>query len=1239
MACSRIRSLQQHLAFIGIGRALKAVPALAGRARDLIRILLPYYVKGVRGEFMYLKRIELKGFKSFADRTELEFVPGITAVVGPNGSGKSNISDSIRWVLGEQSAKSLRGGKMEDVIFAGSDTRKPVNYSEVSLTLDNSSQKLPLDYSEVTITRRILRSGESEYFINKQACRLKDITELFMDTGIGKEAYSIIGQGRIEEILSTKSEERRGIFEEASGIVKYKSRKKEAEKKLAETEQNLVRIEDLIAELEGQLEPLHEQAEKAKRYKDLKEQLKANEIALYVHQIEQVHASWNETKQKLGQLQEEQLALSTVVSQHDASLEKFRLEIRQLEEQLEKEQQHLLEVSGEAEKSDGQVEVLKERRRNLEIQRAQNEDKLQTLQGRVDARREEQAVLEKRLMEVEEQLKQLQRRLQEEQARLLGVEGADAAREEDLRAEMLEVLSSAAQHRNEVRYLEQQEETLQRRQEKLGSDIERAKGERDEVLSRIANLQEKLQETSASLEETRQQYLEITEKIRHAETELESWNRKLRELQQKMDGLSSRRDTLREMKEDFDGFALGVRTVLKARENGALRGVHGAVAELIHVPEQYETAIEIALGGALQNIVMEDEAAARAAIAYLKKKQAGRATFLPLDVMRGRYIPEQELHMIQKMPGYIGIAVDLVTYEERYDHIAANLLGNVVIAETLEHANQLAGRLKYRYRIVTLGGDVVNPGGSMTGGSLQKKTNSLLGRQRIIDQLEQEIRSLGSELEDAGTMVQYEEQEIKRLQAELEKLRRLGEQGRLQEQALQSQIEQANQQLQNIEALLRVTEQDQQTVLHERRQIEQRLAEVQDKLLELAEAEASLNEQLRQAEELRKSQESVKDQLQSQLTELKVEIASVTQDRSAMRQQMQRTSDELAALLQEQEETEQTLKNTDAEITRTTDEIKRQSVLYEQLLEKRDACAQRIEFMRADRAQKLQDLAQREEETREQRVQLREVEERVHQLEVRLNRLDVELDNLLKNLAEDYEIGYELAKERYPVPEDIQSTQAAVRDLKRRITQLGDVNLGAIDEYERVSERYDFLTRQKNDLVEAKETLYEVIRDIEREMSERFTQTFEQIRVQFKKVFVKLFGGGRADLILSDPDNILETGIDIIAQPPGKKLQNLQLLSGGEKALTAIALLFAIIHVRPVPFCVLDEVEAALDEANVSRFASYLREFANQTQFIVVTHRKGTMEEADVLYGVTMEEDGVSKLVSVRLEDGEPVSA
>ncbi len=1181
--------------------------------------------------------MELVGFKSFADKTELEFVQGITAVVGPNGSGKSNISDGIRWVLGEQSAKSLRGGKMEDIIFAGSDTRKAVNYGEVSLTLDNSDEELPLDFSEVTVTRRVHRSGDSEYFINKQPCRLKDITELFMDTGIGKEAYSIIGQGRIEEILSTKSEDRRGIFEEASGIVKYKTRKKEAEKKLEETEQNLLRIHDLVSELEDQIEPLREQSEKAARYKQLKEELKRDEISMYVFQIEQLHRSWTEANEKLAGLREEQLALSGVVSQHDARLEKHRLEARRLEEELDRLQETLLRLSEELEKCEGYGEVLKERKTNLTHNRSQLMQTIELQEKRIAEKESEYASLKQKYDAIAKQLERLQAKLKDEEDKLLGVSGGTSGEtEERIRGELLETLNKLAQARNEIRYAQQQTESLARRLDRLEEEGARWTEQRDKVAQRKQETAGRLEQLVGEIASLREQYAETDKKVKSKQALLDEALLAIRKWEQKLDALVSRRDTMREMQNDYDGFMQGVKEVLKARnKEGGLRGIRGAVAELIQVPAQMETAIETALGGALQHIVVDSEAHGREAIAYLKRRQLGRATFLPLDVIRGRSIPESEKKAIQGENGFVGIAVDLVRCDSEFQHVVSSLLGNVIVAETLEQANRLAARCQYRYRVVTLDGDIVNPGGSMTGGSLHKKNASLLGRQRQIDELDREIADSGDRLAQLKEKAEKVKAEIADGVSALEQLRQTGEQKRIEEQQLRAELNQLENEARNALEQLSLYNQERESLEAERRQYEERKKAAEQASSALEAEEARLQQALRDAELHRKASESAKEELQTQLTELKVQAASVAQEKQSLQVQLDRFMSDKTEMERELESNRQTLRRLEHDIEATERESVKQIEDLNHYKIKKQECAEQIEFKRSERAEWLRRLESEENETKEQRLMLKQVEERLHQTEVRANRLDVELDSLLKKLADDYEISYELAKERYPVPEDILGTQNKVRELKRQISALGDVNLGAIEEYNRVSERYQFLSEQKKDLIEAKATLYQVIREMDEEMSRRFRATFEAIRVQFVEVFAKLFGGGRADLVLSEPDNVLGTGIDIVAQPPGKKLQNLQLLSGGERALTAIALLFAILRVKPVPFCVLDEVEAALDEANVARFAQYLREFSQQTQFIVVTHRKGTMEEADVLYGVTMEEDGVSKLVSVRLEDEE----
>lgn len=1186
---------------------------------------------------MFLKRIELSGFKSFANRTELEFVKGITAVVGPNGSGKSNISDGIRWVLGETSAKSLRGGKMEDVIFSGSDSRRAVSFGEVSLTLDNASQALPLDFAEVTVTRRVHRSGESEYFINKQQCRLRDITELFMDTGIGKEAYSIIGQGRIEEILSTKSEERRGIFEEASGIVKYKSRKKEAEKKLADTEQNLLRIHDLVSELEGQVEPLKEQSEKAVRYKTLKDTLKSSEITLYVHQIDGIHSSWKLENAKLTELRNSQLALSTEVSLHDAGLEQHRLDARKFEEELNVLQSSLLVLSEEVEKCEGYGEVLKERKKNLEDNRISSTQSIASQEERLTNKETELGEQREKLERVTLQLTELEQQLAAEEVRLLGVSASAALEaEEACKAEMLDVMNEMAQVRNEIRYADSQVESLIKRLLKLEDERQKWTDQRAELVSRRESLDLRIKEAAQGIEQIQERYIEVSNLLKEKEQLAHEASLMVRKWEGRRDALTSRRDTMVELQNDYDGFVHGVKEVLKAKDRGqALRGIRGAVAELVSVPADVEVAIETALGGALQNVVVETEKDGREAIAFLKSRQLGRATFLPMDVIKSRTISEGERKSMQTAEGFVGIAVDLIRFDQEYSSIFGSLLGNVIIAKTLEDANRIAAKVQYRFRVVTLDGDVVNAGGSMTGGSQGKKNANLLGRQRQVEELEKEITETEVQVKELLERLAVVKSEISSVNTMLVDLREQGETKRIEEQALLAERNAHESEYRTIEDGLTLDTQDRDSLELEKTEHEQVKEQSLQELNRLQLEENRLREELRVAEVARKASDSAKEELQEQLTGLKVKVASVTQEKQGLLAEQRRLEQDVTTIQNELVSSRERLQQFHASFEMNEQESIKQIEQLNDLRIRRNACSEQIDFKRADRTGLLDLIQQVENETREQRNQLKVVEEGLRTTEVRVNRLDVELDNLLKKLGEEYELSYELAKERYPAPEQIGPIQQEVRELKRQISYLGDVNLGAIEEYARVSERYEFLFTQKNDLIEAKTTLYGVIREMDEEMSRRFKATYDAIRSHFGVVFAKLFGGGRADLVLSDPDNLLETGIDILAQPPGKKLQYLSLLSGGERALTAIALLFSILHVKPVPFCVLDEVEAALDEANVTRFAEYLREFSQVTQFIVVTHRKGTMEEADVLYGVTMEEAGVSKLVSVRLEEDE----
>lgn len=1183
---------------------------------------------------MHLKRLELIGFKSFANRTELEFVPGVTAVVGPNGSGKSNISDAMRWVLGEQSAKSLRGSKMEDIIFAGSDSRKPVNFCEVSLTLDNSDHALKIDYSEVTITRRVYRSGDSEYFINKQSCRLKDIIELFMDTGVGKEAYSIIGQGRIEEILSTKSEDRRGIFEEAAGIVKYKARKKDAEKKLMETEANLTRIDDILTELASQMEHLQEQANKAKNYLAYKEDLKLTEISLFIYLIEEINKSWNESKKQLVGYREGHAVLLAELSQMDAALSSWRWKMNDLDKKLESDQENLLAVSEETEKMEGKRELFRERKKNAKENYQVTEQKKNALKIRSQE-------LQTKLMEEQNQFSllnqeytKIQQRLKEFEDQLSKVTKDLAVDVEQLKTDYIDLLNRIASAKNDIRHLEQTIISSEQREIRLKEQQDELLRHQKNIAERKSTIQRELSKVSQMLVHYVDSYKQGAEKIKLFQSNKEEHRISLQKLEQKIGTYTSKRDVLVEMQADYSGFMQGVKEILKAREKG-LQGIHGAVAELITVPKDLETAMEVALGGAMQHVVVENEVAGRGAIQWLKQNHLGRATFLPLDVMRARKLTSNEESRLQETEGYIGIASDLIKSDEKYRKIVENLLGSVIVMKNLEYANQAARKSAYRYRFVTMEGDIVNPGGSMTGGAIQKKNSNLLGRTRQIDELEREISHCNQEKAYLIESLKEIEAQWTRISQNQDELRQLGEDARLKEQELKGRDEHLESESRNYSDRLNVVVHDLAQVTEEYQSAQNQHESLKGALAKWVDEEQNLKMKIEGMDAHRLELQANKEEYQSQITELRIRSAELKKQQEAVIGLIERTKQDLSITEEEHQSA--------ASYSDTLREMLEGNGNFEEELEqeisnlraKKEKMGLQIGSLKKERLSCLKQIEALEVESKDRRKQIKLAEEKLHKEELKTNRCEVELDNLLQKLQEEYELSYDAAKETYSKSSDPTETKNNVATLKSNIQALGTVNIGSIEEYERQEERLQFLTSQSKDLTEAKQMLYHVISEIDAEMSKRFMETFEQIRVHFQQVFMHLFAGGRADLQLTDPESMLSTGIEIVAQPPGKKLQNLALLSGGEKALTAIALLFAILRIKPVPFCVLDEVEAALDDANVYRFADYLQEFSEQTQFICVTHRKGTMEGADVLYGVTMEESGVSKLVSVKLEDKE----
>lgn len=1181
---------------------------------------------------MFLKRLDVVGFKSFAERISVEFVPGVTAVVGPNGSGKSNITDSIRWVLGEQSAKSLRGTKMEDIIFAGSDSRKPLNFAEVTLTLDNEDQSLPLDYNEVSVTRRVYRSGDSEYLINKQNCRLKDIVDLFMDSGLGREAFSIISQGRVEEILNSKPEDRRTIFEEAAGVLKYKFRKKKAESKLFETQENLNRVTDIIHELEGQVEPLKIQASIAKDYLQQKEELEQIEVALTAYEIEELHGRWEQLSQQLDQHKSDEIKQSAVLQKKEAEIEKMRDQLTALDESVSDLQNVLLHASEELEKLEGRKEVLKERKKNASQNKGQLEKNIEELTASISLLENQKAEYEESVSDLAAEASALQKELQVKQEQLKLYSEDVELKIDSIKSDYIEVLNEQAGAKNEKIYIEQQLQQQAAKGSKLDNDNDRFVSIRDEINEKQAEIEKKAAASQQELEEQARIFFEEQKRLESLRNNYEKQEKTLYQAYQYLQQAKSKKEMLEEMEEDYSGFFQGVKEVLKARDT-RLQGIEGAIAELIHVPKQYETAIETALGGAMQHIVVQNEENARAAIQFLKQKSFGRATFLPLSIIKGKYLASSQLALLSGNSAFIGTAADLIQFGQQYAEIIKSLLGNVVIARDLKGANEIAKMLQYRSRIVTLDGDVVNPGGSMTGGAVKQKSSSLLSRKGELEDLTNKLADMEVKTSQLESKVKSLKAETQMSEARLEELRKTGEELRFKQQGLKGDLREVELEQKNINERLSVYDSEKTQLDTDKEKLESRLVELDGLLGKFRQDLVQFDKEIVRLTELKNSNSTSKETLISEISDLKISLASKKEQHSHVKEKL-----DFAVLQAGEQSSKLDILKEDLSLlsSEMTDSSSGETQLEEaarRKLQDKNETLKLISSRRNERLELQNRLEDQELESKELRRLLKGINEVLKDEEVKLTRLDVELDNKLAHLREEYLLSYEAAKEQYPLTIPADEARRKVKLIRMAIEELGTVNLGAIEEYERVSERYEFLSEQKNDLQEAKDTLFLVIEEMDHEMKKRFEQTFTAIRSHFESVFQALFGGGRADLRLTQPEDLLNTGVEIVAQPPGKKLQNLGLLSGGERALTAIALLFSILKVRPVPFCILDEVEAALDEANVYRFAQYLKKYRDETQFIVITHRKGTMEEADVLYGVTMQESGVSKLVSVRLED------
>jgi len=1181
---------------------------------------------------MYLKRLELQGFKSFADKTILEFMPGITTVIGPNGSGKSNISDAIRWVLGEQSIKSLRGAKSEDIIFAGTQNRKSLGFAEASLVFDNNDGKLPIEYAEVTVTRRIYRTGETGYFINKTPCRLKDILELFMDTGIGKDGYSIIGQGKIDEILSNKSEDRRHIFEEAAGIVKYRSRKEDSEKKLERAKLNLLRINDILAEIENNIEPLKIQSEKAKKFLSLREELKGIEVGLFLYNID----LYKERLEKITA--DEEIMNSTYESEERSQRLKneeknnLKLEINNLIEEIEKMQNIGFESTNQIEKINSNINVSEERINNIKENNIRYETEINELNEKINELKEEEKQkiakkenlynnkekFEKELQEKEEELSKLTTKLSSKQ---LEIENKKRIIEEntDNKYEMQnEINTQDVKVDSIIKNVKSKTEEL----DLTISELDQSRLKKSEIEQNFLDIENKRNKIKNDLSEIENKKIEADNKIKTFELQINQLGQEIRIKE-------SRLKFLEETEREKEGYTKSVKSLLKSTETNVelKKGLHDVVANLINVKKEYEVAIEMALGASLQNVVTETEQDAKSLIEYLRKNNLGRVTFLPISAVNGKKLEKAHLNI----KGVIGIASDLVEYNNKYDGIFKNLLGRTVIVEDMEAGIAVAKKNSYSFRIVTLKGDIINSSGAMTGGSIQTKTVNILGRSREIEALKEELKGLNIKIKNKE---EEKEKYIESIEDLLETIQSL--ETNLQEIDIEYATQKQKVELivENVDKLVNrmdKTKQEIENLNKQKTEISEHKTQLIENLENLEEEIQKLNLEVEEFVKVNKDDQTYIDNLNMDITNLKISVSSFEESEMSIDEITERIKIDIknnTLSLEAKKEQIEKNKQEEESLKAKIEELQNDIVKIKENVKNSGS---KIEELKDSKNEKNKYLEKIEKEIEEQFTRLQDIKEQLVKIDIKKNKTSQDLEDVVNKLWEEYELTPNNA-EGFAKTTDQAKTQKEVNYLRTQIRDLGSINIDSIKEYQTLKERYDFMCEQRLDLENSMSKLKNVISEMINIMKTQFKDKFKLINKNFNEVFTELFGGGKAELILEDEEDVLNCGIDIRVQPPGKKLQNMTLLSGGEKAFTAIAILFAILKINPAPFCVLDEIEAALDDVNVNRYAEYLKKFAQYTQFLVITHRKGTMEAADTVYGITMEENGISKLLSMKLK-------
>ena len=1181
---------------------------------------------------MFLKYLEIQGFKSFPDKVKIEFNKGITGIVGPNGSGKSNISDAIRWVMGEQSIKSLRGGKMEDVIFGGTQERDPVGFAEVSICFDNSEKLFNVEYNEVVVTRRFFRSGEGEYYINKTSCRLKDIHELFMDTGMGRDGYSVIGQGKIDELITSKPEDRRVIFEEASGISKYRYRKHESEKKIEQTQENLTRLLDIISELEVRLEPLKQESEKAKEYLKFKEDLKGNEINLSINLMDKIKANLQKMKENIENINKEIQDTHSKITEIDVKTENTRNENKQKELQQEKLNETLYSVKNEISGFENDINVLLN---SLEyntdnVQRIKAE--VEELNTKIAENSKDAEIIEKSKADVLDVITELNKKLDSLNE---AFSKADKDVEEtnteidECNNKILEYYRVLAEKNAELAAAKKEVETLKVRQVTVDEDIEISKEDIESVEKKKNQLLEEMNVQKESTEKAKKDFLEKDAIRRETETKKKELLDKINELSGKLTSAIDKKKMLDEMEKDMEGYNYSVKSVINAGLPGVK--IHGVVAKVIELDTKYATAIDAVLGNVLQNIITETEQDAKTAIEYLKKIKGGRATFLPVSEVKGRLLDETEF---KAENGYISLASAVVKCKQQYQGIVNEILGRTLLFEDTDSAIKFSRKVKYKFKIVTLDGTVINAGGAITGGNLGK-AGSFLSRTAQIKELVLTIDKSKAELIELKDLYEKVTAENELLNEECDKLN-------FAVQQMNNELFKSEYNLDHYNNTINRFNEELQELINEKNNIAETIKNKQNLEKEASVIQDNINNEIENLQiRIKKIQDennislSKSKEINTEITKLKVDISEAESDKSLLEQKLEYIHSNIARFEEESrnkkaEISTNSLKDSDINdkiesINKKIEEKKKEIINLESLISE-------VRIERETNEKYLLDYAEETKDCNEKLILLAQEQTRV---EEKIIRQEAEFGSINSRLWDEYELTYVTAQEYRKEIENLNELQKYVTSVKNKIRALGNVNVNSIEEYTQVNERYEFLTKQRDDLESAKKSLNNIIKEMETLMIKQFTEQLEIINNTFTRVFKELFNGGHAELILVDEENILTSGVDIIAQPPGKKLQNMSLFSGGEKAIIAIALLFSLLEVRPSPLCVLDEIEAALDDVNVYRFANYLRKISDRSQIAIITHRRGTMEEADVLYGVTMPEKGVSKLLKLDINDVE----